>query len=210
LRSILKPGDVFLDVGANIGFYTLQAARLVGPDGAVLAFEPLAATFAVLSQNVHELNHLANVQCVHSAVSNTTGEGVIYVGPRENSGASSLEYDWGKTGQAENIKLLRLDDCPALAPLAGRVSVIKIDAQGHELKVLEGARKTIAAAQPLVLIEVDEGMFQDAGASQDALYRFFADLGYKPHKILLSGKTTPIHAPEDGILVLFAHPRRYP
>src|SRR6266699_2559349 len=73
LNRFLRPGDTFVDVGANIGLFTLIAARLVGPQGRVLSFEPTPETFARLTKNV-QTNRLENVSCQQLALSDRAGE----------------------------------------------------------------------------------------------------------------------------------------
>src|SRR4030095_11405574 len=72
LKRLLRPGDVFVDIGANIGLFTILAGRYVGAEGAVYAFEPCAKTYERLLANV-ELNRLTNVSCYQAALSNHTG-----------------------------------------------------------------------------------------------------------------------------------------
>lgn len=205
LRSMLKPGDVFLDAGANIGLFTLVAARLVGPEGLVVAVEPVGALFRSLQRSVAELNHLTNVVCVQGALSSSAGKGVIHIGAADNLGSSSLEKHGGHDGESQPVDLLTVDALAAQQPRLSRVAVMKIDTEGHELKVLEGARHTMESAKPSVLIEVRNELLHSAGSSSEAVFQFFAELGYRSFRVLSSGQVEPLDAPEEGTLILFAH-----
>jgi FkbM family methyltransferase len=208
LRSLLKPGDVFLDAGANIGLFTLLAAHLVGPEGFVVGVEPVAELFHSLQRSVVELNHLGNVICVHAALSSKAGQGVIHIGAGDNLGSSSLEKHGGQDGESQPVDLVTVDALAAQHPRLRRVAVMKIDTEGHELKVLEGARQTMASAKPSILIEVRNELLRSAGGSSEAVFQYFGELGYNSFRILSSGKLEPLDAPEEGTLILFAHPDR--
>ena len=88
LAAVLRPGAVFYDVGANIGYYTLRAARLVGQAGQVIAFEPHPGACTRLRRNV-VLNGLTTVRVFELGLSDTTGEATLHV-PAGNAGGASL------------------------------------------------------------------------------------------------------------------------
>ena len=143
LAGLLAPGDVCFDVGANVGFYTLLAARIVGPEGRVVAFEPHPENVAALERNV-QANGLSNVVVVPKAVSAASGEARLAGGDRATA---HLDADRGRP-----VETVSLDEFvaawPALAP-----AVVKIDVEGHELEVLEGARRTLEAGRPALVCE---------------------------------------------------------
>jgi len=208
LGSLLQPGDVFLDAGANIGLFTLIGARIVGPNGLVVGVEPVTTLFESLRANALELNHLGNTVAVHAALSSVCGRGEIHIGAADNLGSSSLERHADQHGQSEPVDLLTVDALAERHPRLRQVAVMKIDTEGHELKVLEGAQATMAAAKPGVLIEVRDKLLRDAGDSSRALFQWFADRDYRPFRVAATGQIRPLAAPEEGTLILFAHPSR--
>lgn len=161
LAARLCPGDVFYDVGANIGFHTVIAARLVGNAGTVVAFEPLPENAAQLRRNV-ELNSFANVEVVEAALSDGTGFANL------SGSGHRTRRTLTKLGGVE-VRTFRLDDWEGPPP-----DLLKIDVEGAELVVLEGALETIRRHRPDMLIEVHW--------LADAFTRFFRDelepLGY--------------------------------
>jgi FkbM family methyltransferase len=140
-RQYVKAGDCVLDVGANIGRYTKLFADWVGDGGHIHAFEPIAETFDYLSLNIRKLG-LSNVSCHHAAVTSNAGKGKMKV-PDGNFYRAEL----GDTG--EEVALVALDD---LFP--GEVSFIKCDVEGHEVEVIEGAKKIVMRCHPVWLMEV--------------------------------------------------------
>jgi len=141
ISSILRPGDVFVDIGANIGYYTLLASTLVGSGGRVVSIEASPAIFEQLRTNV-VLNKASNVRMVNIAVSDSTGQLPLYGGGRWNRGATSTAPR--QPGQA-------LEATVPAAPLdrllsddeMQRVALVKIDIEGGETPVLERFLETI-------------------------------------------------------------------
>lgn len=136
----LEPGDVVIDVGANIGYYTLLAARRVGPTGHVYAFEPEPRAFAILQRNV-ALNGYTNVTLVAKALGRSPGTLRLYLAKR-NRGDHRVYDPTGKR-EAIDVEVVTLDEVLAAEPPA-RIDLIKIDTQGAECSILAGAEQTLA------------------------------------------------------------------
>ena len=144
LAGALSRGDVFFDVGANVGFYTLLAARAVGPTGRVVAFEPHPENVAALERNVL-LNGFENVVVVPKAASGGAGRALLEAGNRATA----------KLGAPRGLEVetIALDDFVTAHPDL-RPAVVKIDVEGHELDVLEGFRRTLEQSAPILLCEM--------------------------------------------------------
>jgi FkbM family methyltransferase len=177
LRSTLRPGDVFVDIGANVGYFTLLAARAVGPTGRVIALEAMPATAAKLEANV-SANGLSQVEVLACAASDVDGELEIYSGPETNLGRSSTApvHDGAPAGRVRCI--VAADAVPA--ELWPRVRAIKIDVEGDELRVLRGLRPLLAALAPgaSVVVEVAPERLAERGSSAAALLAEMAELGF--------------------------------
>ncbi len=149
LDSLLHVGDWAIDVGANVGHYTKGMSDLVGESGRVIAFEPVAETFSLLAANVQSYK-FQNVTLVNAAASDSTSLSHMIV-PRFETGLPNY-YEATLETQAEGIRVLTLSiDGLGLPQLVG---LIKIDAEGHELRVLRGARRLLERDRPVVIIEV--------------------------------------------------------
>ena len=170
LSANLKPGSVFYDVGANVGFFSLLAARLTGPQGNVISFEPLPENLDRLRENV-ERNHFSNVKIFPVALGAANQEQVFQVSERPT---------WGKlkdVGPAAPDKYLsdirvgvrRLDDLVAEGAFPPP-DLIKIDVEGAEVAVVEGAVETLARYGPALIIELH--------ATGNQLTQLFAKIGY--------------------------------
>jgi FkbM family methyltransferase len=154
LEHFIKPGMKILDVGANIGTHTLAFSKAVGPSGSVLAFEPQPVVFGLLTANVLG-NNAVNVLAFNAAAGAAPGwidlPSINYAKPN-NYGA--LQMGSFVTGNENDINRIpipvhRLDDLKA----AASAHVIKIDVEGMEAAVLEGARGLIAKSRPILFVE---------------------------------------------------------
>ena len=152
-----NPNGVIVDVGANTGFYALIAAR-AAPRARVLAFEPFPLAFETLGRNI-AVNAGIRVRAIPMAVSDRSGEATLYVPTQEHGlveTSSSLEEGFRSDyGSTQAVPITTLDTYLSSERLAGeRVTLIKVDVEGHEAAVIAGARATIARWRPLLFVEV--------------------------------------------------------
>ncbi len=145
-RSKCRPGDTVIDVGANVGWYTIIASKLVGKDGTVIAFEPEPENFAILKRNVLA-NGCDNVILEQKALSNAAGTLTLYL-DELNKGMHSIVSD--QRGGAIKVEGLRLDDY--LENRFKKVDFVKIDVEGAEPMVLEGMRRAIESHPGIRLV----------------------------------------------------------
>jgi FkbM family methyltransferase len=172
----LKPGDCFVDVGANVGFYSLVAARRVGPGGRVIAFEPNPATCARLRANI-DLNGFANVSVVETALSDRSGQAGFFADTHGNSGASSLLGRGLET--IESTVLTETWDGFEERTAPPPPTLVKIDVEGAEVQVLRGMSGLLAAARrPRFILEVSEWSLKAAGSSPEELFDIMSGHGY--------------------------------
>jgi FkbM family methyltransferase len=148
LKIFLRSGMVFVDIGANIGSHTVNAARLVGNTGAVYAFEADSDTYRLLLENIG-LNNLGNVTARQTCVADDIG--VVSFFKHKDSAKSSI-VDRGED-MAVTLPADKLDN---LIAADVKIDVLKIDVEGAEIRVLEGARRIFSSEQPpsTVIIEV--------------------------------------------------------
>jgi FkbM family methyltransferase len=180
LRDILLPrllpGAFFVDVGANIGLYTVAAGYAVGRSGHVLAVEPTPRTAEVLAQNVrlNGLMELGVVTIAQVAAGEAPGRARLAT-HIEDSGHNSL-YPTGDEDEDVEVDVVPLDD---LVPEGSQVDVVKIDVEGAELAVLRGMRH-MAAANPNIVVfaELAQEHLARAGTSVEGLLAGAIELGW--------------------------------
>jgi FkbM family methyltransferase len=176
LRSVVRPGDVMVDCGANVGYFTLLGSRLVGPQGRVVALEPEPRNLALLRRNVRR-HRLDNVAIVAAAAWNEPARLALRRNDL-NAGDHQVRPEAGE----EMVEAVALDDV-----LDGRADVVKIDTQGADHYVIAGLRRTLDAnpgAQLLVEFWMD-GMYERNLSAADVL-AIYRELG-RPIGLLEEG-----------------------
>jgi FkbM family methyltransferase len=160
--SMVKPGSVIFDIGANVGFYSLLASVLTGSTGHVFAFEPLPRNLSLLRRHI-ALNKSDNITVIDAAVA------------RESGSTRFMNGNPASSGICENgeltVRTVALDDINL--PKPARVDLLKIDVEGAELSVLQGGRRLIKAYKPAILLATHGTKVQ-----RDCR-EFLADLNYR-------------------------------
>jgi FkbM family methyltransferase len=144
----LRPGGVFVDVGASIGFFSMLAARIVGPAGTVVAFEPQPAAAGSIRKNA-SLNGFENLAVVEIALSSRPG--YLWLGD-VGKATAHVVTDADKSARSRRVPCSSLDVSLAEMTVAAP-DLVKIDVEGHEADVLEGMRATLGAARTVVVVE---------------------------------------------------------
>jgi FkbM family methyltransferase len=182
----IKPGQTVLDIGANIGYYTLIAAKLAGPKGKVYAFEPDPDNFALLKKNV-ETNGYNNVVLVNKAVSDKTKTAQLFLN-KTNKGDHRL-YDSKDGRPSISVQTIKLDDF--FKKLDKKIHFIKMDIQGSEASALSGMRNLIRRNSSLKLVtEFSPGSLKLNGQNPQKYLKTLNRCGFKLKEI----------AEKDGIL----------
>ncbi len=179
VTGYLRPEEVFLDIGANIGLFTVLAARRV-PRGEVHAFEPCEPTYRRLVDNVTR-NGLGNVRCNRMALSDSAGVGTMTYGREGYHTYSSMAHPLhGTSFSQERVECVTLDGYVKENQLTGRVALIKIDVEGWEHKVIKAGQAVLSRPDaPALLAEFNQTAARLAGSSCEELYRMLQDLGYQ-------------------------------
>lgn len=148
----LRPGMVVIDVGANIGYYSIMASKNIGPLGKVLAFEPEENNFKLLLKNI-EINECKNIILVKKAISDRDGFSELFI-HRDNLGMHSLVSDSSQNGPIrQNVETITLDAFIEQNIKNSRIDIIKIDVEGAEGRVLKGAKALLEMQAPCIFIE---------------------------------------------------------
>lgn len=194
LDKFVKPGETFVDAGANCGVYTLAAAGITGKQGRVLSFEPGREVFAALQRSVSS-NDWPQVKVFEFGLSNEEATVQLYAHPH---GASS--FSLGKTEgmeAASSIRVRKLDDVLDEEQVE-RVDCIKMDVEGAEEMIMQGAVRLFERCKPRVIFEINTRAIAALGLKTDGVWRFLEARGYKFYTIDEKGKMEEVTTPPDG------------
>jgi FkbM family methyltransferase len=175
VHDALRPGDVFIDGGANVGLFTAVAASRVGPTGRVIACEPVPWTAARLRRNleVARLTSIVDVQLVALAKERGSRKMIGFEGV--GAGLSSFAPENADTlGKELEVRTETLDSLTS----GLRVALVKLDLEGAEFDALRGATSLLESKCPF-LVEIEPGHLARQGASAEAVRRIFAEAGYR-------------------------------
>ncbi|HEX4961545.1 MAG TPA: FkbM family methyltransferase [Thermoanaerobaculia bacterium] len=201
--SLVRPGDVVVDAGANTGYYTLLFSRLAGARGKVHAFEPVPPTFALLTACVAKGRGTGNVVLNSSALAERGGQVSLFV-PGPDLGQASLAChtagSWQGAGEVtgHSSVAVTLDDYAARLTA---LDFLKCDVEGAELPALRGGKAALRRFSPLLAIEVCPDWTAAFSYRPEDVVRFLASLGYD--KFLLVAETLrPLLDPERELAAL--------
>lgn len=178
VKKEVKKGDIVLDIGANIGYYTLIFAKLVGKNGQVFAFEPDPTNFALLKKNI-AINGYKNVTLVPKAVSRKT-EGIKLYLCQTNKGDHRI-YNSFDGRQAIAIKAVSLDEY--FKNYRRKIDFIKMDIQGAEAKAIQGMINLLKNNQPKIIMEFWPIGLKRSGISPEKPLKLIKNLGYKLYEV---------------------------
>jgi len=173
-RKLLGKGESVIDIGANYGVYTLSLAQVVGESGKVWAIDPSSATMAHLECSIAR-NQFRNITLIRAGLSDQVGRAYL---PRETNpelGAVVVEVTEGKA--CDEIELLTLDECEQRYGWRD-IHFIKMDAEGHESRILRGGARFLSSQSPLILYEIRAG-----NEINCTLVDEFAALGYRSYRL---------------------------
>ena len=182
MKAHLRAGDTFWDIGANIGWFSLLASKIVKSNGKIFAFEPSPDVFKLLSVDIRGLNHIHAIQC---GVGNA--DTIMAFAAHGASSSASFVEEVTKINQhylpeipiqKVKVNLRRVD---TLVKQLGRPRLIKIDVEGFEFEVLKGATDLLSAGsdRPILLIEIHPPQLELSGGCEVALLQFLKEYGYE-------------------------------
>lgn len=166
IRKFLNKDSIIIDIGANIGWYSLNLSKYI-PHGRIIAFEPIPGIFKHLKKNI-ELNNIVNVEAQNFGLSNKTGVLEFYYDPKFTAATSLRNLHENEKLKKIRCRVRRLDDF--ILQATPRIDFIKCDVEGAELFVIKGALETLKKTRPVLFLEM--------------LRKWSAKFGYHPNEII--------------------------
>jgi len=188
IKKTLKAGDIFIDVGASVGYLTAIGATLVGENGQVHSFEPVPFCFQKLKR-LSEMNPRYKIVTNNCAVGDTLGTVLINCSSTLVGGGTLvsgfLELRGITKSKEFKVPIIRLDDYLKKNQLE-KITLIKIDVEGFEFPVLKGLQRYFenTSYRPIIICEVTPKAFSLKGSTLDELFRYMEQYGYYPYSII--------------------------
>jgi FkbM family methyltransferase len=195
VAQLLSPGDMFVDGGANIGLFTLVAARSVGPSGKIIAFEPGHDIRLRLLENL-VLNGLSQVEVMPLALSSAPGEASFQEFDIAGAGLNHLVPVDREQGGAHKVALTTLDATLGARDLT-RLTLIKLDLEGAEHAALLGAATVLRDRRPDLILEIEPAHLARMGASAEAIAALLRGLGYGMYRLAAHASTLALQTIDD-------------
>ncbi len=197
LQEFVPNGSLVIDVGANVGFFSLRFARWVGGDGEVISIEPEDHNYETLVRTLKLENRFGNVRTLKAVAAAASGTMLL-----EINELHPADHKLSRDGTGVPVEAVRLDDL-VQHKSARRPSLVKIDVQGAEMLVLQGAADILKLAAPALFVELQEEGLKKFGTSVAAILDHLSQCGYEPYWLARSGphaKASPaeIHAKTAG------------
>lgn len=206
LRSVLRPGAVCLDIGAQMGYLTLAMATAANKTTIVHSFEPESTNAARFRENV-QLNDLTNVTLHQTAVSTVDGALKLYLSNDRNAGTHSTVFiESNVSTEYVEIPAIRLETFASSHSLPS-IDIIKIDVEGAEIDVINGAIGVLQQHKPIVITELSDHLQQARGQTCTEFKELMQTYGYKPYSINDNGtlRSCPMQAPHVNDNIVFVH-----
>lgn len=178
MREAIEPGATVVDIGANIGYFSLLAASLCGPEGRVLCVEPSQRNLSRLCEHLW-MNRVGIATVLSTAAGRASGWADVAFPTYNNAGAATLRPV--RTVQTQRTLVLALDDVFEAHGLDPQF--IKLDVEGYELEALRGMERTLRRCTPIVVCELTDGFLRELDQTANELLGYMEGLGYRCHVI---------------------------
>ncbi len=209
IERFVQPNFVLIDVGAQIGYLTLVMATSANRSARVISFEPQSSNVERFQENMR-LNNVTNVELITAAVSSASGTIRLYLSTDNNAGThSTISSDPNVGADFEEVPATTLDETVDAMGLSA-VDLVKVDVEGAELEVIEGAINTIASLKPTFIIELSEAIQQSRGYSTVQFKSMMSANGYASYLIRDNGTLEPVGSNVTHVMdnVVFVHSER--
>lgn len=184
-KKQLKKDQIVLDIGANIGYYSLLARSIIGPKGKIIAFEPSTENTSLIKKSIDE-NKFENIIVVEAAVSDHEGYGELFLSPYYKSEHSLFDYHYSSGEHKGGIQKTKLITIDSFLENSGdlKVDIIKMDVEGSEKNAINGMKKTMEFNKKLTLItEFWPQGFKNSDVKPEDFFEILTSLGFQIYHI---------------------------
>ncbi len=200
MQTFISSNTIFIDIGANVGYYTLLAAHII-KNGQVYSFEPVSSTFNKLLRNI-SLNGFSTIQCTQKAISNFNGKANVFISNDCNSGMSGLQFAENFSGKTEIIDCITLDQAVEDYRIP-KVNIIKIDVEGSEVNILKGMEMVLNVYKPILLIEISAETLAMHNEKIGTVYDLLFAKKYVAFQVIDINVLKQVYYPQEADMMFF-------
>jgi FkbM family methyltransferase len=205
LKKMLRPNDVFIDIGANIGYFSLLSAT-ISPSIKVISFEPVKDLFQKMRENF-SINKTKNIVAINAAAGEINEQGELFLSAPDNLGMSSFQQPENYSGRKEKVELVAIDDWFRTSGLT-KIDLVKLDIEGSELAALKGMRMVLEEQRPALIVEINPETLWLFGLKPLNIYNYLNQFNFDGFLISENGVLQHLNSSEisQTVNVLFIHP----
>ncbi len=200
-QSLIGPDSIVVDIGANVGYYTVIAAHKA-TKGRVFSFEPFPKLYRQLQQNISAAR-LQNVTALPFAAGLQHGQQPFFVSGPDNTGMSGLTPAENYSGVTETVTVVSLDEWAAGIQLPA-IDFIKMDIEGAEAMALQSMKEIMHKYRPVLFVEVRAHLLKSFGQTVEGIYHLLAARQYTPYEVLPGSRLRKISGCPEGDSIVFA------
>jgi FkbM family methyltransferase len=209
--NFVKNKNVIFDIGANVGYFSIVASKLVDKkEGIIYSFEPISHTYDRAYLNI-KLNGYTNINLFKKAISDKNDKIEINIGNAENWGMSSITNHDYLSGKTEVVETISLDSFVEQYKIKN-IDIIKIDIEGSEIFAIKGMQSVLSKIRPVILIEILENNLSKVNSSKEEIFEIFYSNKYTPYLILSNLVLQKIKEPiyYDGLICFYPNEKEIP
>lgn len=205
LKKVLRSNDVFIDIGANIGYFSLLSAS-ISPTVKVISFEPVKDLFKKMTENF-SINDSKNIVAIHAAVGEVNEERELFLSASDNQGMSSFHQPENYSGRKEKVEVITIDHWFKTSGLT-KIDLIKLDIEGSELAALKGMGSVLEEQRPSLIVEINPETLSLFGLKPLDIYNYLNQFNFDRFLIYENGRLENLDGNEvnQTINVFFIHP----
>src|SRR5205809_6618149 len=204
LKKMRRPNDVFIDIGANIGYFSLFYAT-VAPTVKVISFEPVKDLFQKMNENI-SINECKNIVTINVAVGELNEQNELFLSANDNLGMSSFQQPENYSGKMEKVQVVAIDDWFKTSGLT-KIDLIKLDIEGSELAALKGMKAVLQEQRPALVVEINPETLSRFDLKPFDIYNYLNHLNFDKFLISENARLEHLDSNEvnQTINVLFIH-----
>jgi FkbM family methyltransferase len=204
LKKMLRSNDVFIDIGANIGYFSLLSAS-ISPSVKVISFEPVKDLFEKMNENF-SINDNKNIVAINVAVGEMNEQRELYLSAPDNLGMSSFYQPENYSGRNEKVEVIAFDDWFKKSGLT-KIDLIKLDIEGNELAALKGMSAVLENQKPALIVEINPETLSQFGLKPLDIFNYLNQFNFDGFLISENGRLVHLNSNEvnQTINVLFIH-----